>query len=446
MTSNRYKIIIIILFTIGLIIRIFLIDTHGSSDLEEYIRWGKNTYESGLSKAFEGAYFPIQYQSFEISYAIANYYSISTESVIKIVNLIFELGELFILIYILKKYLSIQKIIIYFWLNPFMFIIHQQGYVDSQFSFFILLTLAILTIQNNNVSKYLISGIPLGISLLMKPQSAPIFVGLGILVFIFFIFKQKKEIHKVLVIFIAPFILYTTFSLYFGFTLDIHNNHKTLPKISSTIQETIGLPERPSDIIANSLFLTSQYVYTATKRMPAINAYMANPWFFVAESLRTNNMPIYRVEDTNKFFGLSYRTWGEILFTVAFLTIALKIFFSSQTLDKKILLIICVIPILIPYLGTSAHENHFYLGFIFTIMIGAWLSDRIIINAGYLLGSINGVHLFYLYIIPYYLHITYEITERMVIIGTSSIIFLILLYYLMFKTYYGSITEQKILQ
>lgn len=433
--ERRTSIIIITLFIIGLLIRISLINTHGTSDFNDYIKWGKNTREIGLSKAFEGGYFPVQYLSFGASYAIAEHYSLSAEKVIRIFNMIFEIGGLFLLIYMLKKYISVQNILICFWLNPFALIMYQQGYVDAQFSFFVLLALTVLMTNGDNFKKYLIAGMPLGISLLMKPQSAPLFLGLGILAVIFLLYKQKKEATKISCLFVAPFVMYVAFSLYFGFTLDINDNHKTLTEVSRVIQEKTNLSKRTSDITANSLFLTAQYRFVATKRMPAINANMPNPWFFAATALNKDNTPIYLIKDTEKILGVKYRTIGSILFFVAAIVIMFKIAGSNNPLGRKAIFLLCFIPIILPYLTTSAHENHFYFGFISTIILGALLQDKFILSSGYILGTLNGINILYLYAMPYYFHTLYDTIAKIPLIAASSIVFFALLYHLLRQHY-----------
>lgn len=433
--NRRTLVVIIALFTIGLLARIALINTHGTSDFNDYIKWGKNTREIGLSKAFEGGYFPIQYLSFGASYAIAEHYSLSAEKVIRIFNIMFEIGGLLLLTYLLKKYMSIQNILIYFWLNPFALIMFQQGYVDAQFSFFILLALAVLMTDGDNFKKYLIAGMPLGISLLMKPQSAPLFLGLGILAIIFFLYKQKKEVAKIFCLFVAPFVMYVAFSLYFGFTLNISDNHKTLTEVSRVIQEKTSLSKRTSDIAANSLFLTAQYRFVATKRMPAINANMPNPWFFAATALNKENAPIYLIKDTEKILGVQYRTIGSMLFLISAIIIMLKIARTNNPLGRKVIFLFCFIPIILPYLTTSAHENHFYFGFISTIILGSLLRDKFILSSGYVLGTLNGVNILFLYAMPYYFHTRYDTFAKIPLITASSIVFFALLHHLLRQHY-----------
>ncbi len=434
MISNPSKnTVIVCLFILGIVTRLLLLNTHGSADLNEYMRWGKNTHDVGLSKAFEGGYFPIQYLIFGVTDTVAGVLGTTPEGAIKITNLIFEIGCLALLGYLLRKHLSLLSIMLLFWLNPFAITISQQGYVDAQFGFFILLSLICLAHHSTGFKKYLLAGIPLGISLLMKPQTAPLMVGLVLLAIVFLFLKQRKDILKIVTMFIAPIILYAGFSLYFALTLDITNNHKSLTSISARIQDKTHLSPRLADISANSLFLTAQYVFVATQRMPAINAQMPNAWFFVANILNNNNERIYRVKDTQKLFGLQYRTMGSLLFFAVLIVIMIKISRSTSTLDRKIILSLTAIPILLPYLTTSAHENHFYLGFICSIILGGFLSDKFILYGGFILGTLNAINLIQYYILPYYAGIEHTTLNLTPVTLVSSIIFFTLLYHLLFK-------------
>lgn len=448
-SSKKVILIILALFLIGLFARIAFNYTKPSADVIEYVRWGENTQKVGLTSAFEGGYFPFQYLLFGSSYSLAKNFDVSPENSIRTFNLIFEIGVLLLLVFILKKYLTTDKVLIYFWLNPFSLIIYQQGYVDPQFSFFILLAWAIILSAKENFYKYLIAGIPLGISLLMKPQAAPLFVGLGILaVFIFFkkpqgySFKNSfKNSLKILSVFIAPAILYVAFSLYFGLTMNIHENHNTLPRVSQTIQNRTGLSERASDIATGSLFLTAQYVYVAQQRMPAINANMPNAWYFVADYLNKDNQPIYRVRDTTKVAGLiSYRSIGFLIFFAILFWLIFRIAKSENNLVTKIVFVTCLIPLILPYLTTSAHENHFYLGFIGSIILGALLRDKFILKMGYLLGALNALNLLSLYVLPHYLNIPYGSGMRILITAATCVVFFVLLHRIVIKTYNTNIT------
>lgn len=432
MNQNNRKLLICLLFALGLLIRVGLIDTKGTADFSEYVKWGKGTYEKGLVGGFQGGYFPIQYQSFQASYTIADKLSLPPDKVIRIFNLIFELGCLALIAYILRKHLSLTKIMAFFWLNPFALVIFQQGYVDAQFAFFVLAALALMASDigglKNWPEKYILAGLPLGIALLMKPQPIPIFVALGILFVMLFAQRKRRDAWKIACIVILPVILYAGYSLYFAVNMDIYDDHKSLPRVSEMLQEKAGFSKGAADLSAASLFLTGQYAYTA-KNKAAINVQMNNPWFLVATTLNKDDLPIYRVSDTLKLFGISYRNIGFLLLFAAAITILLRIARRETDLDTKIILASCVMPILLPYLATNAHENHFYLGFILITVMGAILADKLTIKAGYALSCLGALNLAVYYILPYYLGVEKSTSALLTLSAATTIVLFIFLYH-----------------
>lgn len=437
MEQKNLKILVCALFAIGLLVRVGLMESKGTADFSEYVKWGKGTYEKGLVGGFQGGYFPVQYQSLQASYAIAVNLSLPPDKVIRIFNLVFELGCLALLMYILRKHLSTTKIMVLFWLNPFALIIFQQGYVDAQFAFFVLAALALITsdLGGSNpggLSKYILAGLPLGIALLMKPQPIPIFVALAVLFVIFFAQRKRREAWKIACMVILPVVLYAAFSFYFAANIDIYDNHRSLPRVSEMLQQKAGLSKGVADFGAASLFLTGQYAYTAQNKA-AINAQMANPWFLVATALNKDGLPIYRVSDTLTLFGVSYRNIGLLLLFAAAITILVRVARKETDLDTKIILASCVFPILLPYLGTNAHENHFYLGFILITVMGAILADKLTIKAGYALSCLNAVNLVYYYILPYYLGIGKSTSALFTLSVAASIVLFIFLYHSFLK-------------
>ena len=429
---SRTRRFFVILFLIGLLIRIAIIPAASGNDISSYAKWGHNTQTIGLASSFDGVYFPIQYLSFAAASFLAEHLDVSFDVVIKSFNLIFECGLLYLLVALTRKYLIPWKTVLLYWLNPFAIIIFAQGYIDAQFSFFVMLALWIL-VRCTDFRGYLYASIPIGIALLMKPQALPLIFGIAIVIAILFFIKDK-DWKGLFGLFAASFVLISIFSIYFGFTLNI-NQHKTLTTISRQIQH-IGTSPPINDFIANSMFLAAHYIHVPSI-MPAINANMPNPWYLVAESRREGVMPIYRVVDTAKFGGLSFRLWGLLLFLATISYLSYRIARSDRHTANKVALVLLLIPILVPYLTTSAHENHFYLGFVTLIILGAWLKEHSLIAVGYILGILNALNLFYLYLAPRYWNITYSNAVGISIATTSSVIFLILLYCL-FRTDYRS--------
>ena len=86
-TKTRY--LILALFLIGLIIRIGAVWMPSSGDVDVDVKWGKATYELGLAKSFEGAYFPVQYLIYAGAYGLSLHLPVSAGHFVKIFNIIF---------------------------------------------------------------------------------------------------------------------------------------------------------------------------------------------------------------------------------------------------------------------------------------------------------------------------------------------------------------------
>ncbi|HUQ30366.1 MAG TPA: hypothetical protein VM103_02485 [Candidatus Paceibacterota bacterium] len=419
-----------ILFFIGLIVRLCLLPTPGSSDLVSYERWGDRTYTSGLAESFDGVYFPIQYLIFAGVSSLHAQGLVTFEYGIKIVTLLFEIGTLTLLVALTRKRLAPWIVVGLYWLNPFHFFLSQQGYVDPQFSFFILLALWLIT-KASGVRSWLTAGIPLGVALLMKPQAIPLFIGLGLL-FVVLLFKRQAGAGRLAALALAPLTLVVLFSIYFGLSLKIENHH-TLTNIATALEQH-GVSARMSEFIANSSFLIAHYAHVPDV-MPALNANMPNAWFFVANYVRSPGQPIYRVTDTSTLFGVSYRSLSLFILLVVIGLFITKIAENTHSLEELVALTLLFVPIAVPYLTTSAHENHFYFGFMATIVLGAWLRDRLVLYAGYALGVLNALNLFFLYLLPRFTHVPYDSWARMAIGLASTTIFFILLYHLLARSY-----------
>jgi hypothetical protein len=413
----------LILFAAGMVIRILLIPTPSGSDVVSYAKWGHNVYTQGLAESFDGVYFPIQYLLLSATHFFSAHLNITFDYVNKAFNLAFEVGLLALMISLTKKTIQPWKTMAIYWLNPFTLIIFQQGYIDSQFSFFVVLSVWVLLTQTHR-RRYVLTSLSLGVALLMKPQALPIMVVLGLLGMILLVARDGGW-KKAFFIFSAPALLLLIFSVYFGFALDL-TGHKTLGSISGRIQ-SLGVSPATSDVLAGSTFLPAHYAHVPDI-MPAVNANMPGPWFFVAQSLRTNGQPIYRVSDKISFAGISLRELGLALFLLISGLFAYKISRSSRTIEEKIALVILFVPLLVPYLTTSAHESHFYLGFATGFVLFAWLGNRTAIRCVYALGALSGLNMILLYIVPKYYHIAYSIRLQSAIVAISTAAFLILMH------------------
>ena len=93
-----------LLFGIGLGVRVALVPYLGTKDMETYAQWGRHTNNAGLTSAYIGIYFPFAYQFFAREVTLASWLGVSTFSVMKAVNLGFDLGTFATLLWFLREH------------------------------------------------------------------------------------------------------------------------------------------------------------------------------------------------------------------------------------------------------------------------------------------------------------------------------------------------------
>ncbi len=438
------KSLFVALFALGLLIRLVVFFLPYNTGMASVIKdLGQRTAVIGLSNGFQGSYFPIQYLLFGNAYSLSERTGIDVMIFSKLHGLLGEIGIFFLLVFLAKK-LAPQKnatpknspeasVFWLYWLNPFPITMLQIGFVDSQFAFFALAAMVIL-IACEGRWKYALAGIPFGIAALMKPQPVSLLFGFFILVaFSFFKNEKKERPWRLAEFLIGASLLFIGFSLYFGFTLN-QEGHKRLPVISQSIQHAFGIRKAAGDVLANSSFLAAQYL-NVPNVLPALSANMMNPWFFVAMAKIAPGSPIYSVPDTSALFGIRYRTIGLVLFLAAAVFIVRRISVTRKPLHEKVVLSLCVVPILLPFLATSAHEAHFFFGFISTIVIGFLLHDRQIQKFGYLISLLLAANLVLINILMRGLPEGLMVVPEIPLAFASTIIFFALLRHLLLHSY-----------
>jgi hypothetical protein len=328
----------------GLVLRIISLFYNGIFDMETYYEWGLAALTNGLHESYHGTYFPIQYQIFEFGTWLAFKLNVEHFIVFKSMNLIFDCGNLFVLYLIFKKMGVSYYYLLIYWLHPWFLNMFSLGYIDFQFSFFILLSLY-FTLRGSK-KNYLISGLFLGVAFLMKPQ-------VQIIIIAFFIYcalrYRKDKDFKPFYIFAFPLALFILYSLFFFIAT--------------------GSPLR----------LVNTYV-NVSKVMPCLNANFLNAWFSTAYLLKGIDSPIYSVSDQLSIFHIQLKFFAVIAVFVL-ITYFLKnlINNTSKGSDQyNFLLIACISSIVLPFVMTSAHENHLFLGSILMIPILAKSKSNII--------------------------------------------------------------------
>ena len=245
--------------------------------METYYEWGLAALTNGLHESYHGTYFPIQYQIFEFCVWLALKLNIDHFIVFKSMNLLFDCGNLIVLYHIFKK-IGISKFyLLIYWLHPWFLNMFSLGYVDFQFTFFILLS--IYFTFKTSAKSYLIAGLFLACSFLMKPQ-------VQIIVFSFFIYCSllyfKNKDFKPFLIFVFPVLLFGLYSLFFFFAS------------------------------GSLLRMTSTYLLVSTV-MPCLNANFLNGWFSIAYLLKDANEPIYAISDQLSILHIQIKYFAILL-------------------------------------------------------------------------------------------------------------------------------------
>jgi len=367
---NYYKIIFTAGFITGIFFRILLIFHNNTDDFKAIYEWGNDTLLKGLSQSFHGIYFPLQYQIFSLCSFIVNSLQIDYIFVFKAANLLFDVLN-FIVIFYLLKYFKINVLYaLLYWFHPWFLSIFSLGYIDSQFCFFLLLSILLLK-QKDTFKNYAIAGIPFGIAFLMKPQMLILMIAL-IFFSICYIIKYKNL--KISGMFLFSILLFTGYSFYFGIS---HFQAKG---------------------IAAYLYLAKYYL-NLTSYMPCLTAQMLNVWYPAAYLMKDVNDVSYHVRDDIVILNLfKIKDLAATIVMVLLFFYTLLVFKNSQLhIMKKILIIFGFAVFITPFLMTSAHENHLYLASVLLIPVSAMLKDKILNIAFQITLLIQFINIYILY-------------------------------------------------
>jgi hypothetical protein len=320
---------------LGFLLRFASLSFMGIFDMELYNQWGMTTLSQGLHESYNGIYFPLQFQLFELCSWIAIKLNTEYFKVFKSMNLLFDCGNLFVLYLIIKKMGGSEFYLLIYWLHPWFLNMFSLGYVDFQFTFFILLSLYFMFKASGK--SYIVAGLFLGCAFLMKPQTEMIVISF----FIYCLFRfLKYRDFKPFFIFVFPSLLFAVYSFYFFAT-------NTGPfRLADTYIEVSNV-------------------------MPCLNANFLNGWFSVAYLLKDAEAPIYSISDKMSIFHIQIKYFAIIT------VFALIVYFLKNLLRNdsrnigsfNFLIIACFSSVVVPFIMTSAHENHLFLGSVLLIPI-----------------------------------------------------------------------------
>lgn len=341
--------IIILGFVIGVFLRILMLFYKGTFDMDAYFAWGNDTLFLGLNNAYTRnvkSYFPLQYQLFSIASIYVHLLKVDYWIVYKAFNLIFDVG-IFILLYNILSKLKINPLLtLFYWLHPWFLIIYSLGYIDFHFAFFVLLSILILlSIEKNTLTNFLIAGIPVGFAFLLKPQVQTLVLAVGLISVLYYRVTKKYETFGLLAFSCFLFVVYT---IYFF-------------------------------IYSKPIYFLAQTYLAISNIMPCINAQMLNIWYPIAYIMRPDNFtPIYRVSDQIKILSFISIKNIAILITIGSMLI------FTNTISKQMrgkyfnsifILLFGFSFFALPFLMTSAHENHLFMASIFLLIISFKVKD-----------------------------------------------------------------------
>jgi hypothetical protein len=323
-------------FLLGLAIRVAFTGHYGTQDpLWDLFVWGRGVTNTGLAGVYESNYFPVQYQVFGSVFALAEHAGIRPIVAFKLVNLGCDLGLFTLIVVLLQRWAVNPAYALVYWLAPYVAGLNWLSYVDFQLGLFALLAVVVVSFSNRPTD-FFIAGIPLGMTVLMKPQSIALFAMLGLFVLARAVLDRRiVDLGRWALLFIAPIAMFGVYSLYFWL-----NGHSLTFLLTSYINE-------PS-------------------LSPSLSANMPNIWHIVGNFYREGDNQVSDVT------GLPIYHWIATLGTVAILTAFA--FAIARTAGRRsdginMLLLFAVGGLVTPMTMTRAHENHLFLGAMFGSLV-----------------------------------------------------------------------------
>lgn len=350
----RYRYILIGGLLLSLIIKFFFLATMGNNDMNQYQAWGDKVLSSDLANAYSGVYFPLQWQFLAFCSWVGNTFHIFWVIPFKCMNLFFDVAGFGALVMLLHKYKLNPLYALFYCLHPWFILDFAHGFIDSQFTFFILLLLLLLHEKENTFKSYFMAGIPLACAFLMKPQVMLLFAAISIFA-AWSIYKTGK--WQSVAILIPSVLLFSAFDLY----LAANRPQIYMPCLEMVIPDILTLP------------LT--YILIGSV-MPCLTASMYNMWYPVAYYIKPPDVPLYNVNFpviTNLTILLTL--CGIIIFVIY---LAKKYQYSLNS--KCLFFIFVFVSLVVPFFMTSAHCTHPFLATVLLIILLGMLSNNKVFN------------------------------------------------------------------
>lgn len=330
-------------FLIGSIVRYRMLFYIGTDDMNAYHDWGQRALESSLPGTYHGIYFPLQYQLFELCAWIEAGTGWAFVPIFKLSNLAFDTGSFLLLSVWLKRQRLNPVYALMYWLHPWFLSVFSLGYIDFQFTFFVLLSVFLLGRETEG--RYILAGVPLALAFLMKPQAQILLIA----AFFYGVFHYARTRNaRPLGMLVFPTLVFLAYEAYFTISL--------FPALGS----------------GAASFLPLSYL-NVSNVMPALTAQMTNVWYPIAYVMKKPHDPIYAISDQIQvlpYVSAKYLAAGTVLGLVG-LHVSRVERAGEPIITGRFARIFGFASVAVPFIMTSAHENHLFLGSVFLVLFAA---------------------------------------------------------------------------
>jgi hypothetical protein len=266
-------------------------------------------------------------------------------TIYKLPNLLCDAGSFCLLILLLKRRGANPLYALLYWLHPWFLAVFSLGYCDFQFTFYVILCVWLL--RGGAARDYLLAGLPLAVAFLMKPQALILIV--AVFAYGLFRYLRTRDLRP-LAMLVPPTVFFLGYEIWF----------------------TLSLP-RPRYVVAQVLPLS---YLSVTNIMPALTAQMTNIWFPIAYLLRKPGQGVHTVSD--QIHLLPYLQVRSLAAAVVLGLVVLHVYRMERETgtspSDRFVKIFGFAALAVPFLMTSAHENHLFLGSVFLVLL---MSQRI---------------------------------------------------------------------
>lgn len=342
MTKKATGILLVVGILAGVAFKWQMLFYMGVNDMDVFYLWGKGVLKQGLPKYYPGMYYPFQLQVFEVCAWTTAKLGAQFFTIFKLPNLLFDIGSFVLLVFLLKRQKANPAYALLYWLHPWFLTVFSLGYVDFQFTFFVLLCVWLL--HRESTRDYLLAGLPLAAAFLMKPQ-AQILVVVAFYYGLFHYVRRRDP--RPFGLLAGPTLLFLAYEIWF-------------------------IISRPHPWYVAARVLPASYL-DVSKFSAALTAQMTNIWSPIAYLLKKPGHRIFSVSDR-----IHVLPHVPIKYLAAFVVLGLvglhvwRVEQESETsLTNKFAKIFFFAALAVPFFMTSGHENHLFLGTVFLVLFVA---------------------------------------------------------------------------